>query len=144
MNKKFKIILTTVISILVLIIVYIILIIKGILPNPFLDTKDLVCTIFESYEDSEETFERISKFKFDNKAIIVSYEVEEISTYSSIESANKNYEYINEEKYTYVEKKENVIHLISTYEIEENKGYYGKTKKEIKEMYEKNFLYECK
>ena len=43
MNKKLKNIIYIILVMIILIAGYVVLIFKGILPNPFLDTKDLEC-----------------------------------------------------------------------------------------------------
>ena len=74
--------------IIILIVIYMVLIIIGILPNPFLDTSDLVCT-FE-HPGSVCTEEVI--FKFDNRAILKEYEENQINHYRTVEDSKIMYD----------------------------------------------------
>ena len=47
MKRCIKIVLSSILTLITLVIIYAILVIKGIFPNPFIDTKDLVCTVKE-------------------------------------------------------------------------------------------------
>lgn len=124
-NTKIYLIIGIIISLLIL--VYIALVIFNILPNPFLDTKDLVCIRYESAAEVYYEEENIITFKFDKWAKVKSY-VDELTT--------KRPDLIIKQE------GKNVI-SISNYNVEFGKGYYNYTKKQLKEMYEKEFNFVC-
>lgn len=146
MRKKTKIILIVISSIVLLIGVLSFLIFKT---NLFLDTSDLVCSF--TYAGGED--QKIYVIKFNNRAIITEYEEKDISFFENEEEAKKNYndllEYYNSNNIV-KEYYDNNIKLIDNmvessfyFKVKENDNKYGKTKKEIKNMFEVEYLYKC-
>jgi len=140
MKKSMKILLGILIPIVVLIIIYIILIITKVVPNPFLDTSDLVCSRENDYFDF--ILEEKVIIKFDNKANIKEYEVYEIFKFNSLEAANDYYELLSSDTNNLEIDEKNVIKK-SVYNIEEYKEYSGKTKEEMKNIYVEKLFYIC-
>ena len=124
MNNNLKLVLSVLCFIFIIIVVYVILIIKGILSNPFLDTKDLVCRVDNFYPDGTDL---VVTFRFDKKAMIKSYTE---SYVYFIEDENE----LNELKYDLEKNNEeftingNEVTIYINFFIERDKGYYGKTK----------------
>ena len=88
-NKKLIIGLSISIPLLIIIVV-IVLILLGIIPNPFLDTSDLVC--YETmYED--ETVKEVLKntFEFDKFGYFTIFNSEYTVKYNNLELAQNNY-----------------------------------------------------
>ena len=133
MKKSIKILIGVIVSVVILVIVYAVLVIAKVLPNPFLDTKDLMCsreTQLPGYIESEiiviefnkdatiKTYKEMYKITFEN--------VEELKTYKEyLDSVNKKHKYDETDKSITIE---------DVTEINEENGYYKKTKKEMKNM----------
>ena len=133
MKKGIKILICVIISVAILVIIYAVLVIAKVLPNPFLDTKDLMCsreTELPGYIESEiiviefnkdatiKTYKEMYKITFEN--------VEELKTYKEyLDSVNKKHKYDETDKSITIE---------DVTEINEENGYYKKTKKEMKNM----------
>ena len=143
MKRGIKILLGVLVPIIIILTVYLILIIKQILPNPFLDTKDLVCIRDSSNPTIQDKIEEEKIFKFDNKAIITSYDEKMIYTFWLESTAKREYEYAKKVKTNKVTLDNNVLTILRTYIMKENEGYYGKTKKEIRKIYEEDLGYDC-
>lgn len=141
---KKKLIIGIIISLGLLLTTYIILIIKQIIPNPFLDTSDLVCIRDDSNATIDIKEENVYIFSFDKNAIIKSYKVQYIYILDTEKEAKKYYEYLKETDTPNLKIEDNKVIVFSNYKIEKNKGYYGRSKEQIKKYYEKEFLYECK
>lgn len=143
MRRNIKVLIVITISLAILILIYIGLVIKEILPNPFLDTSDLVCTRaieFETY-----TEESVIIFVFDKKAKLKKYEITENMVYPTLEEAKEYYEYTKPYvNFLELIEEENKVKYFSS--IKQNKDdsfHFSKTKKELKEEYEKNDSYIC-
>jgi len=140
-NKGLKIFLGILTTLILLIVVFIVLIIKEIIPNPFLDTKDLVCEGRIKTED----YEKKIVYKFDKKTIVEKY-VEIIAI--KLDSTEETKEKYNELSKTpdidiKLDLENNSIVASKEYNIELNNGYYGKTKKEIVDIYVNQYNYIC-
>lgn len=141
MKKSIKIVLISITSIFGLLGIYIILIVKGILPNPFLDTKDLVCTRGTIF-DAETRTEKTIKFKWnghikeiESKETLIFFEEEQaVDVFSSLKKS------IGEdwEEYMSIEESTVVINSKDPISIDEEKM----SKKQIKDKYKENG-YEC-
>lgn len=115
MKKGIKLVLGFISLGAILVFVYVILIMKGILPNPFLDTKDLICNREYVYGDYF-TIESVI-FSFDSEAVVkTAQKVDKIENKTNRETINSNYSMLTE-----------VENL---------------TKEEIKKKY-KEYYYEC-
>ena len=140
MKKKKTIIFL--ISFIVLIIITL-LIFVGIIPNPFLDNRDLVCTRGSLVADHETNTETTITFKIDGtvKEIIT----KNINVYNSEEQAlsefNSFKESIGKDWEEYISLEKNTI----TIQDEDTDSYNveGVVKKDIKKQYKENG-YECK
>lgn len=133
MKKGIKILISISVLIVLLMVTYIILIIKQVVPNPLLDTSDLVCsreTKLPGYTEAE-----IIVVEFNTDATIKSYkeiykityeDIEELKLYKKyMDSMNKEYKYDENNKTILNEK---------FIKVNKNNGYYKKTKKEMKNM----------
>lgn len=139
-NKSLKIVLGIIITLIVLVIGFIILIVTEVIPNPFLDTKDLVCERGYALDENSYFIEK-KFFKFNFKAYVKYIKQENITKYFDEELAKKYYDEII--KYTEKDKiKLNGNEIISV--INEKNSYSDKTKQEIKEYFEHELAYECK
>ena len=133
MKKGIKILIGVIILLVILVICYIALVITKVLPNPFLDTKDLMCsreTQLPGYVESEiivmefnkdatiKTYKEMYKITFEN--------VEELKSYKKyLDSVNKKYKYDETDKSIAIE---------DIMKINKENGYYKKTKKEMKNI----------
>lgn len=142
MKKGLKIVLITIISLIILLIGFIFLIIKGILPNPFLDTKDLVCKLenIPEYNGADV----LLTFNFDKNTVFKGYSEEYIYKYETEEIATEIYEKLRQNSNSEISIDGKTVKLSNYYKSEKDKGYYGKTKKQIKKIYVSELLYECK
>lgn len=144
MKKGVKILIGVVLSILILVSIYIVLIIKGVLPNPFIDNKDLVCT----FNDHDTSVEEKIIFLFDKNCVVRSYLQKRVYIYSDEKEAKEYYDnflkkdssIINTYKDREISLEGNKIYMTLNYEIDENSIYYKKTKEEIKDIYEKEYI----
>ena len=127
--------------VLLIIIIFAILIVLGIIPNPFLDTKDLVCTrgtILEAITSTKKTI----KFKWNGD--IKEINSKETYTYDEEEQAidyfNSLKKSIGEdwEKYIILEKNKVVINSKDPISLDVKEM----SKKQIKNKYKENG-YEC-
>ena len=143
MKKGIKILIGIIIFVILLVVTYIVLVVKEILPNPLLDTRDLYCYKDSSNFTIDDKIEEKKIFKFDSKAIIISYEEKTIYTFASEEYAKEQYEYAKEQKTDNADLNKNVLTISRTFLMKENEGYYGKTKEEIKKIYGDEFSYDC-
>ena len=133
MKKGLKILLGVLILLILLSIVYAILIVKQILPNPFLDTKDLICSRenkFPGYIESEiiiMEFNKDATIKNYKEIYKITYEdIEELKLYKeSFDSLNKEYQYDENDK---------SISTEDFVQVDDINGYYKKTKKEMKNI----------
>lgn len=138
-KKKRMIILSIILFILALIATYIILVIKDILSNPLLDTRDLVCVRKDNYGDDVEYI-----FKFNKDAIVTSYKEIHNSILLTKEEAKEffNLKKQNGENVEFIES-ENKVKSIYEFYVEENYKYYGMTKKQIKEEKITKYGWKC-
>lgn len=142
MNKRSKII-GIIISFIIMVVTYVCLIIFEILPNPFLDTTDLICSKVVDTGDFKIIDERI--ITFDKKANIKLITEKNITEYPNEETAKIAYERITKDQdlTTKIELQGN--QLVGEYieiSVENFKGY-GKNKKDVKRYYEIEFDYVC-
>lgn len=138
MNKKTKIILIVISSIILLIGVLLFLIFKT---NLFLDTSDLVCKrLYENY-GTFKSYENVT-ITFNKDATVKSTTLKIENVYENIEDAKEDYENIfyNEEDAIF-DKENKTIYIIKQGEQESETK--KETKTEIKIKYEGN-AYECK
>ena len=142
-NKKLKIIIGIIVFILALIATYIILIIKDILPNSQLDTKDLFCHRINYVAEVIDGAEYV--FSFDEEAKFSKYKLIYYTIYPSYEEAKEYYDNNKEIKdnmeFIEEENRINTIYIVSANESNELKD---KTKEEIKQLYIDRYFYECK
>lgn len=144
-NKSLKIVLGIIITLIVLVIGFIILIVTEVIPNPFLDTKDLVCEITIGDPTAGPQAKTIFIFKFDKQAIITSYNEKAVQYFLSNDEAKNEYNNIkSNNESANIELNENSIIYSIDYSLEVDKGYYGKSKKEIKKIFIDEYSYECK
>ena len=137
---KSKIVIGTIISVVLLIVAYIILVLTGLFPNPFLDTKDLICRFDNFYPVGD--VDVIMTFRFDKKAKIKSY----TESYVYVIEDEEHLKQIEEELISENEKftiDGNELITYTDFYIKKDIGYYGKTKKEIKKIYSEEFFYTC-
>ena len=140
-NKKLIIGLSISIPLLIIIVV-IVLILLGIIPNPFLDTSDLVC--YETmYED--ETVKEVLKntFEFDKFGYFTIFNSEYTVKYNNLELAQNNYKDLIENENIDAIIDENVVIVKNQIKADEYKSFLGKKRKEIKKIYEHEFFYDC-
>lgn len=142
-NKKLKIIVGIILFLIVLITTYIVLVITDILPNPLLDTSDLVCERKNDFGNVVEKRQYV--FNFDNVAKLNSYQ--EIFNlvfhdyesakeyYNSNKLSEKNIEFIEEEK---------TVKIIYNVNIEDVNHLKNKLKEDIKKMYTTTYNCECR
>lgn len=140
MKKKTKIIVMILSSIIILAGILLLLIFNT---NLFLDTSDLVCIRDDSNFTIDIKEESRYVFKFDNKGVIISYIEERFSTYSSEIEAQEYYDYLKNNYNNEVKIDGKKVSTSKKYDVIENEGYYGKSKKELKEYYETKFNYSC-
>ena len=140
MKKKTKIIVIILSSIIILVGILLLLIFNT---NLFLDTSDLVCIRDDSNFTIDIKEESRYIFKFDNKGVIISYIEERFSTYSSESEAQEYYDYLKNNYNNEVKIDGKKVSTSKIYDIIRNEGYYGKSKKELKEYYETEFNYSC-
>lgn len=144
-NKVKKIILSIVIFILLVVISLPILIIKNIIPNPFLDTSDLVC-IMGRMEPDVYTHQNVVTIKFNKKAIVKDIKEEGKYTFHDSKTATLFYEEFrnsigaNYKEIISLDDKILTVKINSTDATDDMKKML---KKEIKIKYEE-FGYECK
>lgn len=136
-----KVIKGILISVIVLIIIYIILVLTKVLPNPFLDTKDLVCTRetkLPGYVEQE-----IVIIKFNKDATIKEYDEIYKIIYEDVKELNNYKDYLTsinvDYRYNEVEKSIETKELIK---ITQKNNYYKKTKKEMKNIFLNEIHYE--
>ena len=119
MKKGIKILLGILIPIIILIIIYIILVLIKVLPNPFLDTKSLVCK--KTNDQISFTYEEIVIIEFNKDATVKEVKEKEIYIFLEEQEAKDYYE-----------------------QESDNRIDYGSvTKKEIKKRYIEEYSYEC-
>ena len=133
MKKGAKILIGVIILVVILIIVYAALVITRVLPNPFLDTKDLICSReiqFPGYVESE-----IIIIKFNKDATIKNYKEIYKITYENERELKSYKEYMDSigKEYQYDENNK-TISIEDFIKVNKNNGYYKKTKKEMKNM----------
>lgn len=139
-NKKLKIIIGIIVFILALIATYIILIIKDILPNPLLDTSDLVCERINDFGEEEEYI-----FKFNNRAKVISYQRNTNIKFNDYDFAKEYYDEIKYKENIKFNEEEYSISTNFTFKIEENNvQLYNKTKEEVNELYTSYYNFDCK
>lgn len=143
MRKGVKVLFIVLILLGILVLGYIGLIIKGVLPSPFLDTSDLVCTRlikFEAY-----TQETVITFRFDKWANLNSYEAINNLVYPTLEAATEYYEYTKPyvDSIELIEEDNKVKFFSSTIKNNKDSYHFEKTKQELKDEYEKNNSYIC-
>lgn len=139
MKKKFKILL----PVLLIVIIFVILIVLGIIPNPFLDTRDLVCTRGSLVSDHETNTETTVTFKVDGTVKEIT--TKNINVYNSEEQAlsefNSFKESIGADWEEYISLEKNIITIQDKDTVSHNME--GVLKKDIKKKYKENG-YECK
>lgn len=142
MKKSIKILFVIILIILVF-VVLVFVFKKKILFNNKTNFSDLVCTKDLSNSTVDIKEEVKITFKFDNQGIVKSYLEERNYTFFTESEAQEHYGYLL--KYSDAELKieSNKIFTWVEYEMVENEGYYGKTKEELKEYYEKEFNFLC-
>lgn len=124
-----------------IVVIYVVLVISKVLPNPLLDTKDLVCSRENDYVDF--VLEEKVIIRFDSKAKIKEYELQDVFKFDSSIAAKDYYELLNLDANNLELDKKNVIQK-SVYSIKENMEYKGKTKEEIKKIYVEELFYTCR
>lgn len=143
MKKSIKIVLCIVVPLTVLITTYIILIVKGILPNPFLDTSDLVCSresIFGLLTYKEEVIIKFDKFQRVNQHISIDSFI-----YETLEDAQDAYNNLDDKEVYKLNKEENSIEFEKTISITKDNSFYKKNKQQMKDFYINELFYtECK
>lgn len=136
-----KVIKGILISVIVLIIIYIILVLTKVLPNPFLDTKDLVCKKIN--DQISFTYEEIVIIKFNNDATVREVEQKEIYVFLDEQEAKDYYEQESDNKNFNFEIEGNKVTISNTLTSENKIDYSVVTKKEIKKRYIEEYSYEC-
>lgn len=143
MKKGIKLLLGTLISIIVLIVIYIILVLFGVAINPFLDTKDLVCT--RIFLDLGYTSNEVVNIKFNKKAIVEKIDFSEEVVFEEAASAQTFYvemqNSIGEDWQKHLTIEGNKVIIVEDVSISTKEEPV--TKKQIKKDYEDS-LYECK
>ena len=138
-NKK---IIIAVSAILATVIVLTLLVLLDIIPNPFIDNRDLVCTRevdYISYIQAEKTI-----IEFNYKASVKKFDQTITITYPSEDKAKQYYINAN----SYVDKdeikleKNKVIIYNKTNKIEDLKEF-DNSRKKIKKYYEDELAYKC-
>lgn len=143
-NKKLKIIIGIIVFILALIATYIILIIKDILPNPLLDTSDLVCV--KELELGSLNVQENVVFEFNNRAEAINYQMFTYNTYYDYESAKIVYDenkYREEYDLELIES-ENKIKITYNVDINNDKQLKNKQKTQLVDLYTIKYGYSCK
>ena len=142
MKKSIKIVFLMLLVILVFCGVFLIFKDK-LLSSGDTEVSDLICSrdISNSTIDIKEEAEFV--FKFDKQGIIRSYVEKRIYTFSTEREAQEQYSYFLEYSGANIKIDGNKIFESTEYDIVENQGYYGMSKKELKEYYENNFKYLC-
>ena len=143
MRKKMKLILSIILIVVVLVVSYIILIIKGILPNPFLDTSELVCVRTSNASGNSLETELVT-ISFDKSAKIKILKEELLIEFDIVEEAQEYYDefimYLGEDT-LFLEG--NKVSSYSIVKIDKDNNYFDKTKEEMKKIYIKEYQYEC-
>ena len=143
MKREIKILLGILIPIIIIVITYVILMLNGIVPNPFLDTKDLVCSRLSSSTEFN-TEEEIVTIHFDKKAIIKEVKTEYVMDFTTEQLAKEYYD----KTIKYVDSAEinlngKIVSFPTIIKIDESNTNYNKTKKEIEKLYEEVLVYDC-
>ncbi len=137
-NKRLTIILS-ISGLLFLLITLIVLILLGVIPNPFLDTSDLVCKREHYYPELGVTSIEERLYSFNNKAreekVIERY----INKYETVEIAKEEYNKLLEIGENTKKLEGNMI----IDEIEITNMDSIATKKEIKSFYERQYDFVC-
>lgn len=131
-------------SVVLIIMIIIILMFTGILPNIFVDRSDLVCSRIYIQTDAF-TWYQDTVIKFNNKGFVKMGNVVNKNVYSDEKTALKNYEQLKNSITGEDEidaKLENNI-LVTDNKIEISLEQEKMNKKEIKKVYE-GYGYECK
>lgn len=141
MKKNVKIIFIILITLVIgtLILVFKDKLLDVVKPN----YDDLVCVkdVSNSTVDIKEDSKYI--FKFNKEGIINSYVEERVYTFLTEEAAQENYNFFLSYSDAVLELQGTKIFSSIEYIINEKEGYYGKSKSELKEYYEKEFGYLC-
>lgn len=138
MKKKIIIIL---ISIILLIGVYTTLVLIKVLPNPFLDTKDLVCKKIN--DQISFTYEEIAIIKFNKFAKVKEVEQKEIYVFLDEQEAKDYYEQESGNPSFNYEIDKNKVTISNTLTSADGIDYSVVTKKDIKKRYIEEYAYEC-
>lgn len=144
MKKGIKILIGIIVSVVILVIVYAVLVIAKVLPNPFLDTKDLMCN---RNSDCDGICDRkiTLTVKFNKKALVTNViKVDKHDFYEKEEATiffEEFKEFIGTGWEEYLEINGQQVLLIDNNFITSNENEL--TKKEIKVKYEE-LGYECK
>jgi len=143
MKKSIKIILSIVVLLTILIGTYIILIVKEILPNPFLDTSDLVCSRESNYgllDYKEKIIIKFDKFQRVEQHVSINSFI-----YETLEDAQEAYNSLDNKEEYKLNKEENSIEFQKTILITSDNSFYKKNKKQMKDFYINELFYtECK
>lgn len=139
MKNKIKILF----PVLLIIIIFVILIVVGIIPNPFLDTKDLVCTRESDFVTRTRT-EKIT-ISFNSRGNIEKIVEEYIRKYQSNEEAKQFYNSIIEDASddVAITIENNTVTETREQTTFENFGGYEKNKKGLTKFYTDELYYNC-
>lgn len=139
MKKNVKIILGVIAIFIVLIITYIILIANEILPNPFLDTSDLVCSRENNYgtlDYKEKIIIKFDKFQRVKQHVSINSFI-----YKTLEDAQDAYNNLDNKEGYELNSEENSIETKKIISITKDNSFYKKNKNQMKNFYINELYY---